>query len=81
MHWGASIMYMYKLLHNSGMVILHHNNRPLLTTATTTNSVCAKYGHLVDCIYSNIRFSRHIARRPGKNIFAPTSVKISLWVI
>jgi hypothetical protein len=46
---GALIMYMYKILQYLRMVILHHNNLPLLTTATT-NGVCANFNHQVDCI-------------------------------
>ncbi|HEX6430079.1 MAG TPA: hypothetical protein VF008_20435, partial [Niastella sp.] len=34
------------------MASLHHNNRLLLTTATTKSLVCAKIDHLVDCMYS-----------------------------
>jgi CRP-like cAMP-binding protein len=47
------------------MAILHHNNLPLLTTATTTSGVCSKIGHWVNWFYPNIR------RKSGKWLSFP----------
>ena len=45
MVWGASMMCICEYYINLSMAILPHNNRLLLTTATTKSPICAKIGH------------------------------------